>query len=290
MSSPVGRATPPDSIADAIGRGVPPGSLRYFAVLFAAAGARPRVEALYAFEAELRRIVDAEAHEAAHARLQWWRGELDRLAAGRPTHPLAHALAGLREARDADLGLLHEMLVAADLDLARFTYRNWTELEAYCARAGGALQMLAAATLAGQRGLTDAERDFARRLGSAIRQVEMLRDLTQDAARGRFYAPLDALTAARIEPGSLAHPPADPGCFEFVDTWRSRVRADLASLPSLLVTLDERTAQRHGLVLAALHARLLERMARSSGVDSEPAELGPWTRLWTAWRAARRYA
>jgi len=64
-------------------RGAPPGSLRYFAVLFAPAAVRPQLEALYSFEAEIRDTV-AAAHEVAHTRLQWWRGEIDRLAAGHP--------------------------------------------------------------------------------------------------------------------------------------------------------------------------------------------------------------
>jgi phytoene synthase len=290
MNSSFRSDAPPRTTADAMGGGAPPGSLRYFAVLYAPAAVRPQLEALYAFEAELLRIVESEAHEAAHARLQWWRGELDRLAAGRHEHPLGAALAALRVARDADVGLLHEMLVAADLDLARFTYRSWTELEAYCARSGGALQTLAAAALAGSRGLTSAEHEFARRLGSAVRRVEMLRDLPRDVARGQIYAPLDALHAAGIEPGALAGTSADPRCQRFVDDWRRCVDSELASLPALLGRREERTTQRHGLVLAALHGRLLERIASSSGTGLGRAELGPWTRLWTAWRTALRYA
>ncbi len=134
--------------------GVPPGSLRWYAVLFSGAPDRSLVEALYAFDAELKRIVDSQSHEAAHARLQWWRGELDRLAAGRPSHPLGQALLPLRDCRGADPALLHERLVGADLELARLTYLTWQELEAYLYRSAGALQTLIAATLAGDRELT----------------------------------------------------------------------------------------------------------------------------------------
>jgi phytoene/squalene synthetase len=118
----------------------------------------------------------------------------------------------------------------------------------------------------------------------------MLRDLHRDVARGRIYAPIEALNAAGLEPGALAQAPPDPSCQRFVDEWRRRVRSELASLPALLRDHEERTAQRHGLVLAALHGRLLERIARSNGAGHEPVELGPWTRLWTAWRTALRYA
>lgn len=269
--------------------GVPPGSLRYFAVLFAVRGARPQLEALYAFEAEVRRVVAGASHEAAHARLQWWRGELDRLAAGRPTHPIAVALATLRERGSADLPLLQESLDAADLDLARFTYHTWTELEAYCFRSAGALQTLAAAALAGERALSPAERTFARRLGAALRQTEMLRDLSHDLSRGRLYAPLDALAAAGLEPGALSRAIEDGAAARLLTEWRNRLQDEFAALPSLLVGREARSTQRHGLVLAALHSRLLERLGTGPAGTTRTVELPPLARLWTAWRTALHY-
>lgn len=270
--------------------GVPPGSLRHFAVLFSGSPDRPLIEALHAFEAELRRTVNGTAHEAAHARLQWWRGELDRLAAGRPSHPLAHALLPLRDRRDLDLTLLHEALVAADLDLAHISYASWQELDAYLFRSAGATQTLIAATLAGERGLAPAEREFARRLGAALRQTEMLFDLDRDLACGRMYAPVLALEAASIDPLAFARDwraaPAGP----FVADWQGRVRRELESLPAILDAPALRAAQCHGLVLAALHARWLDRLPGPSTLrDSGRPEIGPLTRLWTAWRTALRH-
>ena len=270
-------------------RGAPPGSLRYFAVLFAPPDARPVLEALYNFEAEIRATVDATAHETAHARLQWWRGEIDRLVAGRATHPIAIALQPVRERRDVDLGLLHEALVAADLDLARMTYRNWQELQAYCVRAAGALQMVAAAVLAGGRPVSEDERRFARALGSAQRQAEMIRDLRHDLRRGRLYLPLDVVEAAGISPEQLQQPSPPAKLDALVAEWRMRVAADLAGLPGALPERPHRAAQRHGLVLGALHERLLEECIRHAGDDDVRVELGPFVRLWTAWRTAVRH-
>ncbi len=162
--------------------------------------------------------------------------------------------------RDVDLTLLHETLVGADLDLARLTYRNWQELEAYCYRSAGALQTLIAATLAGDATLSEPEREFARRLGSAMRQAEILRDLRRDMPHGRLYAPLEALEAAGIDPAACArrlrrrrhlmHCPA------------TGARGSAQSWPRCLAccsNAEQRRTQRHGLVLAALHERLLAR-------------------------------
>ena len=267
--------------------GVAPGSLRHFAVLFSGSPDKPLIEAVYAFEAEMRRIVAGASHEAAHARLQWWRGEIDRLAAGRPSHPVASALLTLRGRRDVDLTLLHEMLVAADLDLARMTYSTWQELDAYLFRSAGIVQTLIAALLAGERGLAPAEREFARRLGTALRQSEVLFDLDRDLARGRLYAPTAALEAAGIDPESFVRDRRTATASTFIGGWQERVRSELGSLPATLAEPGLRGAQRHGLVLAALHARWLEaRSAASAPAGGPRPELGAFTRLWTAWRTA----
>lgn len=269
-------------------RGTPPGSLRYFSALFAPEERRPLVEALYAFEAELRDTVETSSHEVAHTRLQWWRAEVDRLAAGRAQHPVTVALTGLRDCASHDVALLHEMLAAADLDLARMTYANARELDAYAFRAGGALQTLIAAALAGERALSDSERRFARDLGLGLRHAEMLRDLQVDSARGRLRAPLDALQAAGIDPLHLDA--AAPGAFgRLIAPWRSRATGLLRDLPSVL-SPAERSTQRAGLVLAALHLRLLDRIDPERPVPAGRADVPPWSRLWTAWTTAVRYA
>ena len=271
--------------ADRVRDAVPAGSLRHLAVLFSGSAERPLLEAIYAYDAELQRIVQGSSHEAAHARLQWWRGELDRLAGGRPDHPLARTLLPLRGRRDVDLGLLHEMLVAADLDLARLTYLSWQELDAYLFRSSGAPQTLIAAVLAGERDLSPAEREFARRLGAAVRQARMLRDFPRDVAHGRLYAPLQALEAAGIDPQSFGRSP-DPAGAAFVTDWRQRVRREFDALPALLADAAHRQAQRHGLVLAELHGR---RLRRGDGPAGSRRDLGPLARLWTAWRTAVRH-
>jgi len=284
------RHDPLGTAAERVGERVAPGSLRHFAVLFSGSPDRPLLEALYAFEAELRRIVNGSSHEAAHARLQWWRGELDRLVAGRPSHPLGQALLALRGRSGLDLTLLHEMLVAADLDLARISYASWQELDAYLFRSAGVTQSLIAATLAGERGLTPAEQQFARRLGAALRQTEMIFDLDRDLARGRMFAPLQALEAAGIDPVAFARDWRAASAGPFIADWQARVRGELQSLPALLVDPGLRTAQRHGLVLAALHERWIDRLLAPSTLrEGARCELGPLTRLWTAWRTALRH-
>ena len=278
-------AGPASAAAARVREGVPAGSLRHLAVLFSGSREQDLLAAIYAFEQELRRIVRSDAHEAAHARLQWWRGELDRLNAGHPAHPLGQALLPLRGRPGVDLSLLQEMLAAADLDLARFTYLTWQELDAYLFRSAGAAQVLLAATLAGERGMADAERDFARRLGNSLRQSEAIGDLDADLRAGRLYAPIEPLQAAGIDPTAFTRGESTAERSAFLAQWRDRVLVELRALPGLLADRGHRTAQRHGLVLAALLERSLAGPAPAGTARVERPSLA---RIWTAWRTALR--
>ena len=273
---------------DPLQRGTPPGSLRYFAVLYAPEPARPLLAALYAFEAEIRDTIRATSHDVSHTRLQWWRGEVDRLLAGRPEHPVTRGLLPLREA-GGDVSVLHEVLVAADIDMARIALNDADEVAALAFRSSGSVQSLAAAASSRPRVASAAELDFARRLGAAIAGVESLRDLRHDVAAGRLRLPLDELEQAGVDPARLLDDPAPTGLAGVLQREKQRLQRQLTSLDSLL-NRNERTAQRQGLVLAALHARLLDLIDTTRGTARTRAEVSPWSKFWTAWRTAVRHA
>jgi 15-cis-phytoene synthase len=273
---------------DPLQRGTPPGSLRYFAVLYAPGAARTLLSALYAFEAEIRDTARASTHDVAHTRLQYWRGEVDRLVAGKPGHPVTQALRPLQEC-GADLSLLHEVLVAADIDLAQVAINDEDELAALAFRAAGAVQTLAAVASRNSPQLTDSEREFARRLGAAVAEVEWMRDLRGDAVAGRLRLPLDALSSAGLEPANLLHEPMPASLAQLLAARKARLGTELQALGNVLDRAG-RSVQRQGLVLAALHARLLDRVDHSAGIARTRAEVPPWTRFWTAWRTAVRHA
>lgn len=275
-------------IDDPLQRGTPPGSLRYFAVLYAPEAARPALQALYAFEAELHDTVRTTSHDVAHTRLQYWRGEVDRLVGGRPEHPVTRALLPLRES-GADVSLLHEVLVAADFDVAHVTLNDDAELSALAFRASGSLQTLAATASRGSPQLSASEKDFARRLGAAVAEVEWLRDLRGDVTAGRLRLPLDALEQASIEPAALLADPMPPGLETLLEQRKARIATELHALQSLLAR-EERSIQRQGLVLGELHRKLLDRIDHRTEVARTRAEVPAWSRFWTAWRSALRHA
>lgn len=279
--------TPPldDSM---INRAAPPGSMRYFALLYTPPPKRAAVSALYVIDAEIRESAQSANHDVAHTRLQWWRQEIDRLANANPQHPATRIL---NEQPDFDRKLfsrLHELLVAADMDLARMTYLNARELRAYCARSGGIVQELIAMLLVNPAALDDAARASANRIGVGVRQAEMLRDVRQDAYEGRLYLPLDELEKAAVTLEDLRAREVSPKVRTALAGFRGNIAADL-EVDGSSFGQGTRASLRPLFVVAALHRRLLDRIARSNyEVASQRIELGPVEKPWVAWRAARR--
>lgn len=270
-----------------VNRAAPPGSLRYFSLLYTPPEKRDAVTALYCIDAEIRESAQSANHDVAHTRLQWWRQEVDRLVNGNAQHPATRLLAALSIPRQT-LSRLHELVVAADMDLARLTYVNMNELRAYAARSGGTVQELIAAVLLHPDALEEPERAASNRIGAGIRATEMLRDARQDACDGRLYFPLDELQKDGVKLEHVRAREMNASVKAVLARFCKNVAEDLdaaaASIPH-----DKRSHFRPLLVLAALHRRLLQRIAAGGyEIATERIELGPVEKPWVAWRAARK--
>jgi phytoene synthase len=254
--------------SDYVNRAAPPGSMRYFALQYAGPRRRDALTALFVIDSEIRASVRA-AHEVAHTRLQWWRAELDRLTNRNAQHPAAQLLQTTLP--NADFSSLHELLVAADMDLARMTYNTEAELKAYLARSSAALYFAADAN--------------ASSLGAWIRRVETIRDLAMDIRAGCIYWPLDELDAAGVALDALR-------ANRMIDAIRALLATEIQRLETQFQPLLQSLtgpAARPLTVLAQLHCKLLRQIAKSDyDVFAQRHELSPWQKVWTAWRAARR--
>jgi phytoene synthase len=267
-----------------VNRAAPPGSLRYFAALYAPADARNYVHAIYAIEAELRDSAASANHDVAHMRLRWWREEAERLHQGRPQHPASQAL--LSAPAKPDWALLQQLLFAAEIELSRMTFATEHELNAYLERSGGTLQQLIA-TLAGATDLSAENARRVRRLGAIARHAEVLRGLRNEARSGRIYVPLQTLDGAKLAHADLSADEAPAALRRLIAAEASR---SLAEYRRVCAEFDreQRARLRPVLVFAALHARILERLAAGSYCACPPLELGAFERAWVAWRTAVR--
>jgi phytoene synthase len=257
---------------------------RVLAWLYAPVNQRPLLGSLLAIEGEISASLRAGVdHQVAHVRLEWWRDECARCAAGRPTHPLTHAALGCFAGRDpAPLAGLGGLVDTAVWDLAAATFETRRELGAYCDR-------WAVAMIVPLAGLAARELDPAagRALGAALREGELLMRLAQEARAGRLRLPLDELAAAPADPGCLARPPWPAALAELVRARHAALRIALAAAVRALPGAAQ-PALRAPLVWAAIAAaesrRAERRLPQAPPEGDDHGLLGGWR----AWRAARR--
>ena len=267
------------------GRGAPPGSMRWHALLYAPPASRDRIAAAFALEAELREIAGGTLeHGVAHAKLGWWREEALRLEEGQPRHPLTRTLLGSEASPVVLAGSLEAALGAAEIELAQAVLQDEPEFEHYLDGAGSALARLAlGAAVPG-----DDSTVFAAACGRSIRCVEILRDLRRDAWRGRVFVPWAWVDEAGLGLDELrgdTHDDRTRSLFGRLAALGRRLQHESRGAASAQLPDGWRTLH----VLAELHLAVLARIERAGfAVGREPVELPPLSRLFIAWRAARR--
>jgi phytoene synthase len=258
------------------------GSSFYYSFLFLPQERRRAITALYAFCREVDDAVDEPSDpSASRAALEWWRGEVSRLFAGNPQHPVTRALAPWTGAFGIDEARLNEIMNGLEMDLNQTRYLDFAGLQLYCHRVAGVVGALAAGIF-GYRNARTLE--YADRLGLAFQLTNIIRDVGEDARKNRVYLPMDELkefgvTAAEI----LGARPSE----NFVRLMRFQTERTRRCYDEALALLppEDRRAQRPGLVMAAIYRTLLDEIADDDfQVLKQRIALTPVRKLWIAWR------
>jgi phytoene synthase len=266
------------------------GSSFYYSFLFLPEARRRAIIALYAFCREVDDVVDEVSDpEVARVKLAWWRREVASAFEGTPQHPVAQALAPV--VRDFGLPSEHSQTIidgmAMDLDQAR--YLDFPALELYCHRVAGVVGLLSAEIF----GVTDpSTREYARDLGVAFQLTNVIRDVGEDALRGRIYLPQDELAQFRVPASEILRRKLEPASRErfraLMEHQVARARSwydrAFAKLPQA-----DRRAQRTGIIMASIYRALLDEIARDGfQVLDRRVSLTPVRKFGIAWLTALR--
>jgi 15-cis-phytoene synthase len=263
-------------------KAAPRGSSLHYGLLFVPVEQRRAVIALHALRREVAKAADNPSDErVARARLAWWRAEVDRVFSGAPEHPVGRALMPHVAAFGIEQGRLERLLDGLEMDLTQTRYLDFEGLRVHCERVGGELAAIAAGIFSPAAAASDG---YARNCGIAIRLTEILRGVGHDARHGRVYLPDDELQRFGVSAHEILKLESSDRFVELMRFQANRARGfyrdAFAALPD-----DRRRAQRPGLILAAIHASLLDEIDRDGfQVLRQRVSLTPLRKHWIAWR------
>jgi 15-cis-phytoene synthase len=243
---------------------------------------RDGITAFYALCRELDDIVD-ECSDANIARLKlaWWREELALLYQGQPRHPVSQALLPVIARCNIPREWLEEIVDGMEMDLDQQRYPDYKTLTLYCHRAAGVVGQVAA-EIFGYRNRQTLK--YAHELGLAFQLTNIIRDVGEDALRGRIYLPQDELDRYGVTSADILNR-------RYTDNFRTLMhfqygRAAQSYEQALsLLPREDRRSQRAGLAMAAIYRALLEEIRRDKfQVLDRKISLPPVRKLWLAWK------
>jgi phytoene synthase len=250
---------------------------------------REAMIALYAFCREVDDVVDeCSDYSVAQTKLNWWKSEIDNLYANTPQHPVTKALQPV--VAEFNLAQEHflEIIDGMEMDLKFNRYENFKQLQLYCYRVASVVGLLSAQIF----GFTNRKTlKYAHDLGMAFQLTNIIRDVGEDARRGRIYLPLDELKKAKVTEEDILQNRESAAVKELMEYQIERAESyydkALRELPA-----EDAKQQRTGLMMAAIYRTLLREIKADSAekVLNFKTKLPPFRKILLAVQTYFKYA
>ena len=258
------------------------GSSFYYAFLFLPAPRRAAITAFYAFCREVDDVVDETSDSSVAARkLAWWQQEVAQAFAGTPTHPVMQALMPHVPTYGIEARQLLQIIEGCQMDLDQTRYLDFHNLHQYCHLVAGVVGEVAARIF----GQTDAQTTaYAHTLGQALQLTNIIRDVGEDAMRGRIYFPVNELQQFGVKAQEIISRSYSDRFTALMQFQAARAHGLYAQALELLPAADRRT-QKPGLMMASIYRTLLHEIeAADFAVLHQRIRLTPVRKLWLAWK------
>jgi 15-cis-phytoene synthase len=263
------------------------GSSFYYAFRLLPAEKRAAITAFYAFCREVDNIVDEVSDaQVAQTKLGYWRREIDALFAGNPQHPVTQALARHIAPMQLPQSAFHTVIDGMQQDLEKTRYLNFGELKDYCYKAAGVVGEVSARIFGMQTGDNPKTLEYAHHLGEALQLINIIRDVGEDARRGRIYLPNEDLARFNVTSSDLLHAKTTPAFTAMMEFQYQRAAATYQRALETLPAEDKRS-QKPGLAMGAIYRTLLDEIRRDGyRVLEHRVALTPIRKLWIASKTA----
>ncbi len=258
------------------------GSSFYYAFLFLPPERRLAITALYAFCREVDDVVD-ECTDTSIARIKlaWWRTQVETMYQGKAEHPVTQALTPWLTPFQITRERLLAIIDGMEMDLDQTRYLDWPALEKYCWHVAGVVGELSVGIFGAQ---SPAILQYASKLGIAFQLTNIIRDVGDDARRGRIYLPISDLQTFGVRAADILNSQYSEKFDALMAFEGTRARAlyreAIEALPA-----NEHRAQRPGLMMAAIYYALLNEIEHENWqVLHQRISLTPVRKLWLAWK------
>lgn len=260
------------------------GSSFYYTFKFLEPTPRAAITAFYAFCREVDDVVDEVSDPGVAAtKLAWWRTEVARAFGGAPQHPVMQALMPLAPGFNIRAEQLQAIIDGCEMDLTQTRYLDAVSLQRYCHLVAGVVGEVAAAIFGQTRPQTTA---YAHTLGQAMQLTNIIRDVGEDARRGRIYLPIADLQRHDVKAHELLQRESPWGYSDrFSRLMREQAQRahDLYDQALAQLPAEDRRAQRPGLMMAAIYRTLLREIEASDfQVLHQRISLTPLRKVWIA--------
>jgi len=258
------------------------GSSFYYAFLFLPPPRRAAITAFYAFCREVDDVVDEVSDPGVAAtKLGWWRKEVASAFAGQPSHPVMKAVMPHTTAYNIRAEHLLAVIDGCQMDLDQSRYLDFAGLARYCHLVAGVVGEVAASIF----GQTDAATTaYAHKLGLAMQLTNIIRDVGDDARRGRIYLPVSELKQFDVKAQEVLNRGYSERFTALMKFQAERAHRLYDEAFALLPDADRR-AQKPGVMMANIYRTLLREIeADNFQVLHQRTSLTPLRKLWIAMR------
>jgi len=259
------------------------GTSFYYSILLLPRAQRRAMCALYAFLRLTDDLGDSDPPsldpaDASHRRaaLERWRDALERSLTGHFEHPILPAVADTLVRYAIPREYLHAVIDGVMMDLNEPSCETFADLELYCHRVAGVVGLACLHIWS----YTDARAlDLADKCGLAFQLTNILRDLDEDATRGRIYLPREDLRHFEYSEADLRGRVVDARFHQLMRFEIARTEGYYAQAAELANYLQGGGRAMFGAMFETYASLLAEIKRRDGDVFGQRVRLSSWRKM-----------